>query len=171
MGEETGWKMIVLGHSVGFAVLNMPAPQSMQVSMPKDCKCSSRLLRAWMWLGVFRCFIAQPFCEMEIPWQKCPVYQPNCSLCISCLKLVKDRSEKLTTSFKKPSQHTKKAIIHPSPSQPSPKARCNLISFTTQFSRFRLLSSRWLKLTVTRCCASEWLGPTTVPSTPSRTTT
>ena len=57
------------------------------------------------------------------------------------------------------------------PNHPNPKARCNLISFTTQFRRFRLLSSRWLKLTVTRCCASEWLGPTTVPSTPSRTTT
>ena len=47
----------------------------------------------------------------------------------------------------------------------------SLISFTTQFNRFRLLSSRWLKLTVTRCWESEWLGPTTVPSTPSRTTT
>ena len=60
---------------------------------------------------------------------------------------------------------------HKHPQQQTSSTSRSLISFTTQFNRFRLLSSRWLKLTVTRCWESEWLGPTTVPSTPSRTTT
>mmetsp|Transcript_68775 Transcript_68775/g.224013 ORF Transcript_68775/g.224013 Transcript_68775/m.224013 type:complete len:210 (+) Transcript_68775:1141-1770(+) len=53
----------------------------------------------------------------------------------------------------------------------NPLARYSLISLTTQFSRFLLPSSRWLKETVIRCCESELLGPMTEPRTPSRTTT
>mmetsp|Transcript_30805 Transcript_30805/g.88505 ORF Transcript_30805/g.88505 Transcript_30805/m.88505 type:complete len:207 (-) Transcript_30805:373-993(-) len=52
----------------------------------------------------------------------------------------------------------------------NPLARYSLISLTTQFSRFLLPSSRWLKETVIRCCESELLGPMTEPRTPSRTT-
>mmetsp|Transcript_79370 Transcript_79370/g.199385 ORF Transcript_79370/g.199385 Transcript_79370/m.199385 type:complete len:278 (-) Transcript_79370:157-990(-) len=51
-----------------------------------------------------------------------------------------------------------------------PPARYSRISFTTQFSRFLLPSSRWLNETVTRCWESELLGPITEPRTPSRTT-